>query len=285
MVNWIIEKDVFQEGNPEKMIAIAESKGMAVKVVGYTPFGGELRDAGRRVYSHDSDLFPTDACVVAYGSINLVRRLLNERPWTPTAWMNLENLKCQSYYAHWGYCLLNRRYAMVPWAELPRVIDGLYSSLSEDGCLFLRPNDNTKVFSGTVVHVDDFEKWYERERDCYSPPPESLAVVARPQKIEAEWRIIVADGKVITSSMYKEAGKQKVEPGAPAGAIELADMLALHSWRPEKMHVIDVCLCPDGYRLLEIGSINSAGLYACDIEMVVDFMSFLAQSEHEEVSR
>lgn len=288
-LHWLIEKDTFNEGNPERLIEIIESRGMGVKVVGYVPFEGGLQDrATRKVYSYDklSQLFPNDDCVVAYGSINLCRRLLSETPWAPTAWMNLKNLSCQSYYAYWGQFCLQREYVMLPWADLPRVKNRL-GRLSEDNCLFIRPNDNNKVFSGKVVHEDEFDKWYKQEDDCYAPPPDSLAVVARPIRLDAEWRVVIVDGKVITASLYRKNGiftaREDMEQGAPSEVMELASILALQEWQPDKAYVADICLTSGEYRLVEIGSPNAAGLYKCDLEKFVESMSAQAAKDWREL--
>lgn len=290
-VNWLLERDTFNEGNPERMIDIIKSRGIAVKVVGYIPFGGGVQDKETtKVHSYDkiSDLFSPHDCVVAYGSINLIRGLLRGTPWTPTAWMNLKDMTCQSYYAHWGHFCLQREYAMVPWADLPRVKDKLYQTYQEDDCVFFRPNDNTKVFTGKVVPREEFKRWYDQEEYCYSPAPESLAVVARPQKLDAEWRIVICDGKIVTGSLYKTNGRtmtyEEMEPGAPKEALDLAETIARLEWKPGPAFVLDVCLSVGEYKVLEIGSLNSAGLYKCDLEKVVDAMSALAIKEWKEIN-
>lgn len=279
-VHWIIEKDVFEEGNPERLLEIVERKGMEAKVLGYVPFGGgvyETRKVHRLIVEEDS-LFPKDACVVAYGSINLVRRLLAKAPWTPTAWMDLPALRCNSYYAHWGHWCLQQRYYMLPWGEVDRRGRRLYDELGAD-TLFFRPNENTKVFSGKLVAEEDFRRWFDQEEYCYSPGRHQLVVIAEPKKIEAEWRFVISEGKVITASRYKQDGvhsEETMEEGAPEGAMSLAEDLARDDWQPQPIYCADVCLSEGRYRLLEIGDVACAGLYRCDLEKYVDAVSSLA---------
>lgn len=287
---WLFESDIFDEGNPEQMAVIASKLGMAVKFVGHRPMdGGMLDRETRHVYPYDKveKLCPPQSCVVAYGSIQLISNLVKSAPWYPTAWMDLAALKCSSYYAHWGHWCLQREYAMMPWADVARVKDHLYDSLGSDGCLFFRPDANTKTFNGQVVHRDEFQKWFDREEYCYSPAPESMVIVAKPWALSAEWRVVMVDRKPITASLYKRNGrtllKDQMEEGAPDEVIKLAETLGAHPWQPQRAYVLDVCLSGDEYRLLEIGDCNAAGLYKCDLEKVVTSLSALAEKEWEEV--
>lgn len=86
-VNWIFEKGVFDD-NMEKMCSYIVSRGMKA-----IPAGSLIL----------SDFFERDACVIVYGSINLVDDLYRKKPWTPTAWYDIEKLSCRHYYAMWGW--------------------------------------------------------------------------------------------------------------------------------------------------------------------------------------
>lgn len=46
-------------------------------------------------------------------------------------------------------------------------------------------------------------------------------------------------------------------------------MTAIADWQPHRAFVIDVCDTPDGPRIVEINTINSAGFYAGDLQRPV----------------
>ncbi len=286
---WLLEKDVFHDGTHEKMIDILKAKGIEHKIIGVMPF---VRDSfvsvgpdghSRVIHRHNMPFEDSD-CVVVYGSINLCGRLMQDTRWAPTAWFNLENMRCASYYAHWGEFMLQSEYAMMPFADFRRKKDFLYSALGADDCIFVRPDGNLKLFSGTVVKKEKFDQWFSMTDDCYCPNPDDIVVVARPRGIANEWRLVVRKGEVVTGSLYKTDGKLNPSPEVSRGALDLANVILKHAWQPEPIFVMDICETTAGeFRLLEIGEVNCAGLYACDLEKVVDAMSAQAEGDWKEV--
>jgi len=259
---WLFEKDVFDEGNPEDMARIATGMGDEVHWVGYVPFGGDLRlpPLGK------------DDCVLAYGTINLARRLLSTSPCSPVAWFDENSLRCSTYLSHWGRHSV-QEYVLVTWAELRRQGDMLYDALAEDGCLFFRPDNNLKTFPGKLVPREEFVHWHEMESDCHSPEACSLVMVSRPVNIAEEWRFVVRRGEVISGSFYKQQGRICLNPAWDERARILALEISREPWQPAPIYVLDVCQTRSGdFRLLEIGCVNTAGLYSCDLEKVVSAM-------------
>lgn len=269
MIKWIIEEHAFGDDNPQKMMNIIKLKGM-------------------EAVPYSEGIHPTkDECVIVYGSINLALRLLKTYPCNPTAWMNLQNLNCQAYYAHWGEHILQREYVILPWAELPRS-QNVLSWLEINGNVFIRPDNNIKTFPGECIKLEDFMLWYKIINETCKPSPELLTVVAKPQDILREWRLVVADSQVITGSQYRLLGAYEEDTKIPNEAIDFANKIALHDWQPDKIYILDVCLVSGhkgelSYKVVEIGSVNTAGLYSCDLEKVVDVMSNLALKECAEL--
>jgi len=278
-ISWLIEKEVFDDGTSERIADIVKSLGLGCKIIDNVAFHGGL---GAWAYS---ELFPEDdSCVIAYGSINLCMRL-REAPWTPTAWFPLWDMRCSSYYAHWGRFLLQQEYAFLPWAELPRRKGFLLKALGKNGSLFVRPDSNAKTFTGTVVHKEKFEHWVGMTQECYSPTPDSLVVVARPRTVLREWRFIVRRGEVVAGSLYKDDGESRIaswscdpDPHSPAS---LALAVAKDPWQPAPIYVVDVCEVPGDqrFRLLEMGSANCAALYGCDLDRFVQSCNAQAKAD------
>jgi hypothetical protein len=276
---WIIEKELFRGDDPDAMAAIVRSKGMECVRVQYVPMSDsfEVSDASghRKLYSSNMPYLDGE-CVVVIGSLNLCRALCSPRRWTPTAWFNLENLRCSSYYANWKDLLLQTEYQFCRWGDLRAEKDSFYERLGADGCIFIKPDENLKMFSGSVVPIEKFDHWAEMNKDCYEIPDDAQIVVARPLRIGGEWRFVICRGEVIAGSMYKENGRPSSQPGFTAEAREVAEKIAKHSWQPDSVYVADVCSCGDGHFLLECGPFNGAGLYKCDLEPIVEKISVQA---------
>jgi hypothetical protein len=267
--NWLFEKDMFLEGNPERMFEIVRELGMNAKWTKYVPFEGA-----------EFTQFPAGDCAVVYGSMNLANHVAKVNPWKPGVWTSPHALRTSTYLAHWGRFSVQRDYAMFPLGEVRRMLPLLVERFGVEGKIFLRPNENDKSFSGAVVHQEHFEKWYAMNERCYNLDPTSVALVSRPQRILSEHRFIVADRQVITGSKYRR-GEQLLDGVDAAGFDEPAKQFAEQvirssNWQPLRIYALDVAELSDGYAFMEIGSVNSCGLYGCDLHAVIEHASRIA---------
>ena len=109
--------------------------------------------------------------------------------------------------------------------------------------------------------------------------PARMVLVTKPQKIGREWRLVVANGRVITGSQYCEQGKSCVVQGSPAEVRSFADhVLSEVNWRPDPIFMMDVCESAGGLRVLELNGFSCALLYLADLEVVVASATELAMS-------
>lgn len=271
-IKWLFERNVFDDGNPARMAAAARAAGMACAEVAYDCIGGDER----RLRPDKPVPFEADDAVFVYGSMNLARWLLREQAWPRLAWYDFPRLRCQSYYAHWGRFLLQQEYAFLPLAEVRRRREWVFRTFGEGGRVFVRPDDNAKSFGGGVVADDGFDRWWERA-NFYQPGPDCSAVVARPQAIRAEWRVVIGGRRAVTASLYRRDGVEAVAAGCPPEVSAFAESVAdAGEFDPHPAYVMDVCRTDDGLRLVEIGSVCCASLYACDLDRVVAAVTDLA---------
>lgn len=181
---------------------------------------------------------------------------------------------------------------MLPRGEIPRFLPFLRQTFGENGDLFIRPSSGHKSFTGKVFveeYWDSDWEWVEEFTD-----PESLIVISSPKLIDREWRFIVADGKVITGSLYKKrighifTSKYREINDAndfkDALALEKAKKIVAEGYCPDPMFVIDICEHNGQMFLLEIGSFSCAGLYNCNIQKIVDAAATLAIKEWEDIN-
>lgn len=271
MTRLFVQAAVFPDGNnAQRLMYLAEELGMVVHVEPYVPFGGMRYD-----------FLPDDGPVVFYGSVALLRDAQRRGlSYAPLAWCDGQRLRCASYYPRWGRHLLQREYGMYPLGDLPRLWPFLCATYGEDDAVFLRPDENDKEFTGEVVPREDFARWWACTAQA-APPPELLCVVARPVLIRAEWRLIIADGKVITGSQYRRRGSLCIEAGFPEDAAQLAETAAAE-WAPHPIFSVDVAETPEGPRIIELGSINCSGFYQCDLRSVARAMKTIAERDYEQ---
>jgi len=141
------------------------------------------------------------------------------------------------------------------------------------GEMFVRPVHDSKVFTGRVFSADEFSAWQAQVKALgddadTSLRPETLIQVTAPKKIHQEVRCWVVQGRVVTASLYRVGGEVRYSDVVEPRLIAFADQLAA-IWSPEKAFCLDVCTTPDGLRIVEINTINSAGFYAADVQKLV----------------
>jgi hypothetical protein len=267
---WLIETGVWKDDNVSRMIALLRELGARVHAEQYTYLGGT-----------EFEIADEDAPVIFYGSLNTAQYLRGlRRGWVPLIWFDAATFSCRSYYAHWGKYLLQERYAFYPLAEVARFQEQLYQTFGLEEIVFIRPDENDKSFTGRLVPADNFRQWYA-EVQAEGVDPASLVVVSAPVRIEAEWRFVVADGKVVASTYYKGGGKLESASDSLSEATRFAGEVAAAAWQPRAIYCLDVAVTGTGaYRVVEIGGINSAGLYRCKLLPVVCAMNEIAERDY-----
>lgn len=211
-----------------------------------------------------------------HGSIQAAKRAQQATRWQVHApW---HDLRCSTYYPMLRERILQRDHLWSTVEGVRRDKDKLYSSdLVEDETLFFRPDGNDKLFTGGCISLSEFDTGYSL-MTFYEPPPLSVIVVARPQRILAEARFLVVGGKLIAGSYYKTGG-QTVRLEATSNLMEIAeDMLAFclaKGFNPAPSWVLDLAQTKDGWFIIEVGATSCCGLYKCDMDAFVKALSEL----------
>lgn len=273
-IGWLIDGDMFH-GYREDLVAAIRAQGHDAKLIHAPSPPYRWDDVGCSY----RETFPSDACVVAHGDIELVTRIARERRWTPGAFCTVAHFFCSSYFCHFGDFLLNRDYVMLPFGELARRRDFLFEAVGAGGRIFVRPDSPLKLFTGQVVARETFDADLEF-MGFYDFPASSIVVVTRPKTIRAEWRFVIADRQVAAGCQYKEGDQLVLRAGTDSAARDLAATIAARNYQPDPVWIMDICQTDDGaYHLLEIGGFSFSDLYACDKAAIVRAVSAAAIAE------
>jgi hypothetical protein len=296
-VKWLIEADVFED-NTDKLIQTLKDKNYKYHILKYVPFDDDLADRCLKIYGPDE-------CVIFYGSLNFGKKL-RKLPWVPGVYLNEKAFECTSYYPILGPHIVHSNYVMLPYGDLIRRKDDLYTYFNDDK-IFIRPNSGNKQFTGMVVEKYNFD-------DCvklagfYDVEPDLLVVVSNVCKLDQEWRFVIVDGKVISGSLYRDWSKpEKISPGSVTrdyvlmnsykrieecftGEFIMHDKYAWNAaqncadkYNPDHCWTIDVAKTMKGtYEILEVGCFSCAGMYGNNLEIIVDKVSEAALTEWKE---
>lgn len=137
---------------------------------------------------------------------------------------------------------------------------------------FIRPNLDTKQFSGMLIEAKECADWFVDAMECdssgsYKMTPETEVVLAIPQQIQAEWRWFIVGGKVISGSMYRLRGRLIKDRETDSFVIKDAQKLA-SGWLPHECCVMDTALVGGRLKVTEFNCINSSGFYDHDVDTI-----------------
>lgn len=281
MVNWILEEGVF--GSPiTPLVTEIQAQGHRVRVIDYT-----------RGFTDYERFFPEDSCILFYGSLHVAMQILSNKTrrellWIPGIIGTLHNYHCTHYYSYLEKWLLNDRYCILPVEDLSRRValaeDSVMENLMGDGNrLFVRPDSPLKPFSGSVYSRKELADLQGFMRRHYLDSPEMLVVIAKEKEIEAEWRVVIVEGQVLSSSQYKQSGKPYYQQGMPDEVQRVAEEVAECGWQPDPIWILDLCWSKGNAYILEINFLSCSSLYKCDSSLIVKEASRIAQEEWNNV--
>lgn len=184
----------------------------------------------------------------------------------------MEETRCSYYYNVLKDVILQKEHVFETIESINLKKNELYSSnLVVDECLFFRPNENDKSFTGGCIAKNDWDQKYKLIT-FYDPPPDTVVVVAKPQKILSEARFLVVNAKLVTGSFYRTGGQSvrlKAETHLMNEAQRILDYCLLQNFNPSPSWVLDIANAGDGWKLIEVGPTSCCGLYKCDTDKFI----------------
>lgn len=251
-MHWLIQENI---GNEDKFVSLIENIekfDQTYDLVKVVPFVGEIIP--------DVDI--ADNKVICFGAYSM-RKLAMRKGWNPGVY-DIEWFPYTSLIDALGDHVLNHDAVFGKFGDI----------IPNSEEFFIRPNHDGKEFAGTIKSTNQLKEWQHRIinlklSDNGTTLSENTEVMcASLKKIYNEYRYFVIDGKVITGSQYK-LGKRVVY-GETDQNIDIAqtfvDMLNKNIDHP---YVIDIALTDDGYKVIELNTMNCAGFYACDMQKLV----------------
>jgi len=250
MSHWVLQSGWEYEAGWASMLEALERFDIPFSVHRVVPFIGDL----------EPEPTPPSDDVICMGSYAM-RHYAKRRGWNPGVF-DLEPHTFELQRDHWGEAMLNADSEVMPFGEV-----------RFDGLKFVRPVDDAKAFAGRLFEWEEFADWQQGvaalgEEIGNSLTSATLVQVSSPKMIFQEVRCWVVEGRVVTASVYRRSSRVIYSSEVEPRLIEFADALA-SEWSPEKAFCLDVCDTPEGLRVVEINTINSAGFYAADMQKLV----------------
>lgn len=192
--------------------------------------------------------------VFLIGSVKLARLAKANSDWYPGSFYGGNHL-FEVYAPHYDAHLLNFN------AEVFKFDEKITWKLGESK--FIKPYQDAKIFTGKVFTET---KWNDFVADSLTYPKtsmlhkDSLVQASAPQDIIKEARLWII-GKKVSKAVYYKILKDvpfeaEVAPEGLAFAREMIDRFNV-----AEAFVMDICLTYEGWKIVEINCVNTAGFY------------------------
>lgn len=190
--------------------------------------------------------------VFVYGSVKLAKLAKQNTDWFPGSFYGGNHLY-EVYAKHYQKYLLNET------VEIFRV--GEKISWKENERKFIKPYREAKLFTGQVFSEHEWNDFVYESLRSSTAWNETISVQASvPAFIYKEARVWVIGGQIAATVYYRFHKHTPFEAFvAPEGIAFAEEMIACFS--VEDAFVLDICLTENGWKIVEVNCINSAGFY------------------------
>lgn len=240
----------------EDFVPALKALGIPAKRVELRPFVQELEGRGLNAIDEGTPVF-------VRGPFGLPEAC-EKRGWRPIVWTG-ECLSERAVMTALGSDYLNADGAFMSLTDLPSADFG-------GNEVFVKPVEDSKVFGGQRVVVKDAQSWLDgmRKSGYLREEDQNIEIFCAPVKrLGCEWRFFVVGGEIADGCCYRQYGKFMPERWVPEG-VETFVKDAISRYDPLPGFVLDVVQVEDGtYRVIELNTINHAGVYACEPERII----------------
>lgn len=192
--------------------------------------------------------------VFVYGSVKLARLAKANTDWFPGSFYGGNHL-FEVYAPHYKDNLLNYH------TQVFRFTDTITWAPKETK--FIKPYKDAKIFTGKVfteIKWNDFVKESLEHPKTKMLTGDSLVQASQPQTIIKEARLWIVGRTIVAAVYYKFHGDVTFEKEVSGEALEFARSM-IDILNVAEAFVMDICLTYEGWKIVEINCINSAGFY------------------------
>jgi len=239
---FLVQSNIYSDPDHNRIFEVLEAQNISYEAI-HLPHNAKSID----IHSNRNDVF-------VYGSVRLARLAKANTHWNPGSFYggnHLFEVHSKYYKEH----LLNYRTEIFKFGDIVE--------WAEQEQKFIKPYQHAKIFTGKVFTE---LKWTDFVQRSLANPPtallnkDSLVQASLPQKIFKEARLWIVGQQVVAAVYYKFHGDVVFETEvAPEGIAFAKEMLAIFS--VAEAFVMDICLTTEGWKIVEINCINSAGFY------------------------
>lgn len=197
-----------------------------------------------------------------YGASQVIEKLATLHGPEKGIYQGATTLGTEACSEAWGPNMLNSD------AQSGSVVDFL--GFEPTGDTFVRPVADSKNFAGIVLSAYGFQQWVAQvcSADDFVGLDKNTKISVAPAKpINAEWRVFVFDGEVVTGSQYMKQGLLNRKAGLPEKVKGFATAM-VGTYCPFPAFVIDVAASNNSLYVVELNGINASGFHHSDVNVI-----------------
>lgn len=259
---WIIQDNLIAENDRNQFQSACDKLGITHFEVKVIPFSDELPD------------FPIDDEYenIYYGSTTFMNNLYKQLDKPKGLFYSHETFSMENYINQWGGYMLNAESVILSVEDF---LEGMEEGNYNNSIHFMRPDGDGKEFDGQTGTYYELKDMLDRMMQYDSPlEMDSKILIGPAYNLKREWRNYIVDGKVITSSRYRNNFRlSKSAEDIPEDMIKFVEDRC-KEYQPHPIFAMDIAETKhdDGtthYYIIECGCMNSVGFYHANIEQYV----------------
>lgn len=253
MIKWIIQKTLAGEKTLDDLINAIEKSGSIYELIDLAPFSNEI------VYKNIDDNKP-----IIYGSTTFMLLASQNNYLKTGVFFDKDKFLISEYINHWEHKVLNSDSLIVKAGDLNNL------SLNSDRDIFVRPNEDTKALTGSIMKISELKN---RINNVINENPyisdDTKLVLSSIKEIHKEWRNFIVNKKVISSCRYRHLGELSIDRNdTPEDMINFTENLC-DIFTPHDVFVMDICEYRGKYFVVECNCFNGSGVYDNDLLKIV----------------
>lgn len=246
---YLIQKNVFADPRYNEIFRVLETLDLPYEIVTLIPNRNELNYKTNR-----KDVF-------VYGSVKLAR-MTRDFDWRPGSFYG-NNHEFDKYSLGFKEHLINYNSRIFQFGD--------NFDWQNERELFIKPSREAKIFTGKVfskVEWEDFVYYTLSDKNNNRITATTSIQVSKSHKIIKEARIWIVGKKIATSSYYLFHDGVEFEENVSEDGLAFAQQMA-NLYNVADAYVLDIALTYDGWKVVEVNCINSAGFYNAAVKNIV----------------